>query len=157
MQLTVGQFFWGQLTARVPPLVEKDLEGKTIIVTGANIGIGYETAKHFAKMNAGKIILACRDQKRGEAAVQSAFTLSAWFSAVSLMTPDLNIVEIKEETGHKNVELWLLDLANFASVRSFADRYEKDGGRLDILVENAAVIPTFDGVIHPTVDGWEST
>lgn len=66
-------------------------------------------------------------------------------------------VEIGLETGNKNVELWLLDLAKFASVRSFADRFEKEGERLDILVENAAVTPSLDGVIHPTVDGWEPT
>ena len=46
-------------------------------------------------------------------------------------------------------------MANFASVTAFADRFDKEGGRLDILVENAAVIPNLEGKFEPTVDGWE--
>lgn len=42
--------------------------------------------------------------------------------------------------GYKNAELWIVDLAEFASVRQFADKFEQDGGRLDYLIANAAVI-----------------
>ena len=42
-----------------------DLTGKVIIVTGANTGIGFETAKRLVKQNPMIVILACRDEKRG--------------------------------------------------------------------------------------------
>lgn len=54
---------------KVPPVVTADLEGKTVVVTGANTGLGFEASKHFARMNPGKLILACRSQQRGEAAL----------------------------------------------------------------------------------------
>lgn len=72
MQLTIGQFIRQQRSA-VAPVIERDLTGKTIIVTGANNGIGIETAKHFARMNPQKLILACRSKERGEAAVEGEF------------------------------------------------------------------------------------
>lgn len=76
MQLTIGQFINQQRSA-VAPVIERDLKGKTIIVTGANNGIGMETAKHFAQMKPGKLILACRNKERGETAVESEFAVAA--------------------------------------------------------------------------------
>lgn len=64
----------------------------------------------------------------------------------------VNCAEIKEETGCQIIELWVLDLSSFASVIAFYERFERDGGRLDILVENAAVIPNPKDA--PTTDGW---
>lgn len=66
MKVTPGQFVWHQICATVPPVVEQDLTGKTIIVTGANTGLGFEASKHVARMKAGKVIIACRDQQRGD-------------------------------------------------------------------------------------------
>ena len=51
------------------------------------------------------------------------------------------------------MEYWSLELSEFASVRAFADRFEKDGGDLDILVANAAVA-TYDFVL--TSDGYDN-
>ncbi|KAG9310809.1 hypothetical protein JVU11DRAFT_8662 [Chiua virens] len=53
----------------VPPVENADLTGKTIVVVGANTGIGFEAAKHFARMNPAKLILACRSETKGQAAV----------------------------------------------------------------------------------------
>lgn len=86
MKVSIAQVFWGQLTATVPPVVEKNLEGQTVVVTGANVGLGFEAAKHFARMNPGKLIIACRDQQRGNAALQSTPTL---FCEASLYSPYL--------------------------------------------------------------------
>ncbi|KAJ7483266.1 hypothetical protein FB451DRAFT_960393, partial [Mycena latifolia] len=122
-------FLRGQLFAP-PPVATADLTGKTVIVLGANTGIGFEAAKYFARMNAGRVILACRSQAKGQAAVD----------------------KIKAATGYEKAELWLIDLADFASVRHFADKFERDGGRLDILVENAAVGKSG---YEPTKDGWD--
>ncbi|KAJ6590425.1 hypothetical protein DFH09DRAFT_1139361 [Mycena vulgaris] len=126
---------WGAIKDsfhKQPPVVTADLSGKTVVVLGANTGIGFEAAKHFASMKPGRLILACRNQNKGQAAVE----------------------KLKAATGCTTVELWIIDLADFASVSQFATRFEQDGGRLDILVENAAI-----GAFKyaPTKDGWESS
>ncbi len=54
----------------VPPVARADLTGKTVVVVGANTGLGFEAVKHFARMNAGRLILACRSRGKGEAAIQ---------------------------------------------------------------------------------------
>lgn len=79
-------------TGKQPSVVKGDLTGKTVCVLGAlwaanlaavliyifylqgaNTGIGFETVKHFASMNAARIILACRSAARGEEALYSSF------------------------------------------------------------------------------------
>ncbi|KAJ3528297.1 hypothetical protein NMY22_g9472 [Coprinellus aureogranulatus] len=117
--------------ARVPPGTTADLTGQTVVVVGANTGIGYETAAHFARMNPGKLVLACRNEEKGKAAVS----------------------RIQAETGFERAELRLLDLGKFASVRAFADTFQNEE-RLDILVMNAGVAPL---AYRVTSDGWEET
>lgn len=102
------------------------LEGKVVIVTGANSGIGKETAKELAIRGA-KVILACRDQARGEEAAK-----------------DL------EQFG--KVIFRKLDLASFKSVAEFAKRIRKEERAVDILVNNAGVF-TLEKTI--TEDGNE--
>jgi retinol dehydrogenase 12 len=55
----------------LPPLATADLTGKTVVVTGANVGLGFEASKHFARMNPGRLILACRSEEKGKTAVAS--------------------------------------------------------------------------------------
>ncbi|TFK39464.1 hypothetical protein BDQ12DRAFT_649951 [Crucibulum laeve] len=119
----------------LPPVEVVDLTGKTVMVVGANAGIGFEATKHFARMNPDRIIFACRSRERGAAAVE----------------------RLRNEADYSKAELWILDLCKFSSVKEFADKFEKDGGRLDILLENAAMEPRLDGVVDITEDGWEST
>lgn len=111
-------FLYWQLfvTPQLPKNVT--LHGQTIIVTGANVGLGLEAAKHFARLHASKIILACRDMNKGKAAQQS----------------------IHEATNvAKDVlEVWQLDYANYESVKTFADRVN-GLSRLDAVVENAGI------------------
>ncbi|KAJ9593667.1 hypothetical protein L9F63_014792, partial [Diploptera punctata] len=90
------------------------MDGKTVIVTGANTGIGKETAHDLAQRGA-KVILACRDLKRGKEACE-------------------NIIE---KTGNKKVVLRHLDLSSLASVRKFANEIIKTELRLDVLINNA--------------------
>ncbi|KAK0457807.1 uncharacterized protein EV420DRAFT_479290 [Desarmillaria tabescens] len=116
----------------MPPVVKVDLSGKTVIIVGANTGLGFQATKHFATMNPGRIVMACRSEERGQAALE----------------------RLKNETGYQKAELWLVDLSRFSSVTAFANRFEADGGRLDILVLNAGVIPTKEYLTTP--DGWES-
>ncbi|XP_062619761.1 retinol dehydrogenase 13-like [Saccostrea cucullata] len=108
---------------------EEMLLGKTAVVTGANSGIGKETAKDFARRGA-KVILACRDLEKCEAA------------------QDL----IRQETHNQKVFCKKLDLASFKSIKEFTDDIKKEEKFLDILVNNA-------GVMHcpyqKTEDGFE--
>lgn len=55
------------------PVVKADLSGKTVIVIGANVGLGFEAAKHFASLNPGRLILGCRSEQKGKEAVQGVF------------------------------------------------------------------------------------
>jgi retinol dehydrogenase 12 len=61
-------------TRPVPPVVKKDLSGKNVLVIGANTGIGFEAAKHFASMNPARLYLGCRDEVKGRQAVESKLT-----------------------------------------------------------------------------------
>ena len=95
---------------------EEKLEGKTVIITGANTGIGKEAAIDLARRGA-RVICACRSKARGQAAVQ----------------------DIKNKSASDNVVLMILDLASLKSVRQFVkDVYAKEE-RLDILINNAGL------------------
>jgi NAD(P)-dependent dehydrogenase (short-subunit alcohol dehydrogenase family) len=107
-----------------------DLSGKVAIVTGANSGIGYETARALARKQA-TVILACRDSKKGAAAVQT----------------------ITQENPAAQAELMQLDLSDQGSVRSFAAEYAGRYDRLDILINNAGIMAT---PFRRTVDGFEA-
>ncbi len=106
-----------------------DLTGKVAIVTGANSGIGYETARALARKQA-TVILACRNQDRGEAAVRRT----------------------NQESPKAKAEVRPLDLSDLASVRHFADEFTSHYDRLDILINNAGIMMTPFG---KTADGFE--
>jgi retinol dehydrogenase 12 len=61
--------------------------------------------------------------------------------------------ELKTETGYESAELWVIDLARISSVVNFAERFEKDGGRIDILLLNAGIEPAAGQQL--TADGYE--
>ncbi|XP_077999518.1 retinol dehydrogenase 12-like isoform X2 [Glandiceps talaboti] len=105
------------------------LDGKTIIVTGANTGIGKETARDLAKRGA-RVILACRDLQKAHKA----------------------LCDIKTDTGNKNVIVRKLDLASLESIRKFAEETLKEEERLDILINNAGV---YGHSYAKTCDGFE--
>ena len=105
-----------------------DLTGRTALVTGANSGIGYETAMELAAHGA-YVVLACRDQGKGRAAADRIETLAQ--GSVALLT---------------------LDLASQSSVRRAAARFREEQDRLDLLVNNAGVMAVARGV---TEDGFE--
>ena len=150
MQLSIFQFLREQL-ATVPSVEHEDLSGKTVVVIGANIGLGFEAAKHFARMNPNRIILGCRSKERGEAAATSEANplLSYHFVTVS----HFSYKELKTETGYESAELWIIDLARISSVVDFAERFEKERGRIDILLLNAGIVPAPGQQL--TADGYE--
>ncbi len=106
-----------------------DLAGKTIIVTGANSGIGYEAALQFARKRAG-VVLACRSVDKGRAAADR----------IGAVAPG-NPVEVAE-----------LDLASLKSVRAFAERFRAAHRELHVLVTNAGVMAL---PYRRTADGFE--
>jgi NAD(P)-dependent dehydrogenase (short-subunit alcohol dehydrogenase family) len=99
------------------PYPTKKFTSQTIIVTGSNIGLGLEAARHFVRLDAAKVILAVRTLSKGEAAKAS----------IEGSEKRLGVVEV-----------WELDLASYASVKAFAGK-AKALERLDIVVENAAM------------------
>ena len=107
------------------------MTGKVSIVTGANTGIGKETALGLAKLGA-TVVIVCRDRHRGEQAQQ----------------------EIKQKSGNNNVELMICDFSSQNSIRQFAEEFKQRHNRLDVLVNNAGVVLRQRSL---TEDGLEST
>jgi NAD(P)-dependent dehydrogenase (short-subunit alcohol dehydrogenase family) len=116
----------GWSTADIP-----DQTGRTVLVTGANSGLGLQTATVLAEHGA-RVLLACRDQHRGQVALEE--------------------VRASGSTG-VDAALVLLDLADLGSVRKAADEVRAiTGDRLNVLVNNAGVMATPP---QRTVDGFE--
>ncbi|MCX5382612.1 oxidoreductase [Streptomyces sp. NBC_00083] len=105
-----------------------DQSGRTAVVTGANSGIGLVTARELARRGA-RVVLACRSEARGRQAVES----------------------VRRDVPGADVELLLLDLADLASVRAFAEAFPYE--RLDLLINNAGVMALPHG---RTADGFET-
>lgn len=95
--------------------IDADLSGRVALVTGANSGMGKETARELARMGA-EVILGCRSTQRGEAAR----------------------TEITDRTGAMAVTVMNVDLSSLASVRAFAAVFHERFAKLDVLVNNAA-------------------
>lgn len=106
-----------------------DQKGKTVIVTGGNTGIGYETALALFKAGA-NVTVACRDKDKAEEA----------------------ITEMKAHKGTGSLEVGILDLASLHSVRQFANIFIETHKQLHILINNAGVAsPPFS----KTSEGYE--
>ncbi|XP_046880220.1 retinol dehydrogenase 12 [Hypomesus transpacificus] len=109
---------------------DERLEGKTVVVTGANTGIGKETARDLAKRGA-RVILACRDKTKAEKAVS----------------------DITKEVGGAKVVAGQLDLADTKSICEFAEHIYKTEKALHILINNAGVAMC---PYSTTVNGFET-
>jgi len=68
-QLTFLKFIQDQRWV-VAPAEHADLTGKTVVVIGANVGLGFEAAKHFASMNPKRLVLGCRNRQKGQTALE---------------------------------------------------------------------------------------
>ncbi|KAK4690832.1 hypothetical protein P7C71_g6046, partial [Lecanoromycetidae sp. Uapishka_2] len=109
-------FIYEQLFLTLPHPTTS-FSGQTIIVTGANVGLGLEAARHFTRLDAAKVILGVRNLEKGEAAKK----------------------DIEESTQRQGVvEVWKLDLGSYESTKQFAKRAE-GLKRLDAVVENAGI------------------
>lgn len=113
----LGQVLRSQLFV-TPVYPTHDFTGQTVIVTGSNVGLGLEAARHLARLNCAKLILAVRTVSKGETAKESILSSTK-------RTADC-------------IEVWPLDLSSSASVKAFAKRAE-GLERVDVLLENAGL------------------
>jgi len=113
------------MVSSVPP------KQRTVVVTGANVGIGLETAVGLASFG-DRVIMACRNREKAEAAA----------------------IEVRRRSYSDAVEVVSLDLASFASVRECAAEIGRRAERIDVLVNNAGLILSERS---NTVEGIETT
>jgi NAD(P)-dependent dehydrogenase (short-subunit alcohol dehydrogenase family) len=107
------------------------MKGKTVLITGANQGLGRATALALADRGA-RVVLLARNAEKGRAAV----------------------AEIQAATGSSDVELIVADLCSLAEVKRAAAEFKAKHDRLNVLINNAGVVvPTR----RTTVDGFEET
>jgi len=109
-----------------------DMQGKTVVVTGGNSGIGFETAAALAGMGA-RVVVTARNADKGRAAV----------AAIG-----------QRQGGDAQVQLVVFDLADLSSVRRGAAEILEQAPRLDVLVNNAGLVLSERS---ETVDGLEAT
>ena len=107
-----------------------DLSHTKVVITGANNGLGFETARYFA-INGAQVFMTSRSEEKGKAA----------------------ILKIKEETPNANVVLMSLDLASIKSIENFSLEMHKKKTKIDILINNAGIMAVPYAL---TEDGYES-
>ena len=111
-------FLYSQLFI-TPPLPTRPVPSETIIVTGANTGLGLEAARHIARLHPANLILACRNTAAGETAKSS-------------------ILSALPATSSTKIQVWPLDLSSYASITAFAHRCSQLD-RLDALLASAGI------------------
>lgn len=105
-------------------------QGSVALITGANTGLGFETARALARTKM-KVVMACRSNERCARAKKL----------------------IMNEIPDANIEMMSVDLSRLASVRKFAGEFHSRFNRLDLLINNAGImIPPYS----KTEDGFES-
>ncbi|KAK3358222.1 hypothetical protein B0T25DRAFT_178359 [Lasiosphaeria hispida] len=111
------------------PRPSASFSSKMVVITGANGGLGKETAKHVIRLGASKVVLACRSLARGNQAKLE--------------------VEYASKCGPGVIEVWELDLESPSSIRSFVDKANALP-RLDVLINNAGIMETEFKVVYDT-------
>ena len=106
-----------------------DQTGKVVLITGANSGIGFETARVLADHGA-HVVMACRDLEKARRAAD----------------------ELENDLDRSSIELLALDLADLVDVRRAAEKFLTAHARLDVLINNAGVMGT---PYRQTADGFE--
>ncbi|KAI1332849.1 NAD(P)-binding protein [Xylariaceae sp. FL0255] len=99
------------------PSKETDLSGHTAIITGSNIGLGYEAAQQLLRLKLSHLIMAIRSFERGQTAANL----------------------LRKKFPSAKIEVWLLDMASYESIQSFAKRVNAELKRIDIVILNAGL------------------
>ncbi|MGF7032251.1 NAD(P)-dependent dehydrogenase (short-subunit alcohol dehydrogenase family) [Paenibacillus mucilaginosus] len=92
---------------------------KTVLVTGANSGMGLATSVELAKRGY-YVIMACRDEVRGQKSIEEA----------------------RRQSGSNHLELRKLDLASLESIRNFAAQFRYSFNHLDVLINKPVCLPS---------------
>ena len=122
----VGTVIYGRFFVTLPiPSGGPQLTEQTIIVTGANTGLGFEASKHLSRLGVGKLILAVRSESKGDAAKKEILA--------STSRPE------------SSIEIWSLDMDNYDSIKTFAKRVAQLP-RLDGVLANAGIMTTKFGL-----------
>ncbi len=112
-----GDFVHTQFLLKIPA-PSASFASKTVIVTGANGGLGKEIVKHVIRLGASKVIFGCRSQIRG--------------------TKTKEEIEVLLKCGPTVMEMWEVDLESPKSIKNFVDQ-ANTLPRLDVLINNAGV------------------
>lgn len=120
---------FGKKTTAEEVIRDADLSGKVVVITGANSGIGLETARVLA-LHKAEVVMCCRSMDKGEKALQG----------------------IQAKHAEAQLSLQQLDLASLASVRKAAAELAEKLEKIDILINNAGIMATPYG---NTKDGIE--
>ncbi|KAK8022712.1 short-chain dehydrogenase reductase family [Apiospora rasikravindrae] len=111
MGFLYSQFF------KTPPYPTGSYQGKTIVITGSNTGLGKEAARHYIRMGASRMILAVRNLDQGHEAKHD-------IEATTGCAPGV-------------IQVWRVDMSSYASVQKFAARVNTELDRVDIFLANA--------------------
>lgn len=127
-EATPFAFIWRQMLQTIPLVPQTiDLSGQAALITGSNIGLGFESARQLLSLNLSHLIVAVRSQSRGDAATE----------------------KLRSEFPSAKIEVSLVDMSSYDSIMAFAKRCETLS-RLDIAILNA-------GLSQPTYQRTEET
>jgi NAD(P)-dependent dehydrogenase (short-subunit alcohol dehydrogenase family) len=117
-EATFAHNFRKQMFSRVPAIPTRtELAGKTVLVTGANAGLGFEAVRNFLNLRPNLVIMGVRSMAKGEAAAAA----------------------LRREFPDARIEVWELDMESFRSVQAFAARAESELDRIHVAVLNAGL------------------
>jgi hypothetical protein len=127
-----------RLPTRTPTTSKKgaELEGKNVVVSGSNVGIGYEIAKeHF--LRGAHVTLACRNESRAKDAKVRLIKETGWSS------------------DEDRLEIMLLDCSSLERVRKFAETWKSSNRKIDYLFLNAGIADKPQNASRFTQEGFE--
>jgi len=116
-----------------PPVPTASYKGKTVIVTGSNVGLGKEACRWIVRLGASQVILACRNVEKGKLAAAD--------------------IQATTSCSSDTLQVWHLDMSSYVSVLAFSDKVKAELPRLDAVLGNAGLRTT---VFRETEDNEET-
>ena len=122
LRLAVGlkSFFYSQLFV-TPAYPTNTFADQVVIVTGSNVGLGLEAARHFYRLNCARLILAVRTVSKGQTAKEDI------------------VQSVPHRKDADTIEVWPLDLCSTESTLAFVEHVKTQLPRVDVVVENAGI------------------